>query len=292
MASKANNHDSGSGMSSEQRTASNLQARATWENKAVGSQRAWSEPGTPEYFAQIRHYRYGYETPFIPEFFEFSDLAGGKRVLEIGVGNGIDAVEMMRCGACYTGIDITVNHLDLTRRYVELERQEGRELNVEGIIKGDLLETDLPGNYDVVYSFGVLHHIAHEQEMLARCHKLLAADGELRIAVYARFSIFNFWMLLTWILRNRMRDPLTNWQSYMAEGSQLHDPVVIKIRGRKQVQLMLEKAGFRVVRYGRKGFVKGYLPIIGRFLRADGAVLNALASVFGWYHCFICRRDN
>ena len=274
-----------------ERDTSNRQARSTWERKAVGSQRASAEAGTAEYYAQIRDYRYGYETPFIPEFFGFPMLEGGKRVLEIGVGNGIDAVEMMRHGARYTGIDVTRNHLELTRRYIELERAAGRELDVEAIVEGDLLETELAGNYDVVYSFGVLHHIAHEEAMLARIHELLAEDGELRIAVYARASFFNLWMLLTWMLRNRMRQPLLNWQSHLAEGSELDEPVVVKIRNRKQVQALLERSGFRVVRYARKGFVQGYLPLLGRYLRADGKVLNALAAVLGWYHCFICRRD-
>ncbi len=285
-----NDHPSGLNNSAEERDASNNQARSTWERKAVGSQRAQSVAGSTQYYEQIRSYRYGYETPFIPEYFDFSGLAGGKRVLEVGVGNGIDAVEMMRNGACYTGIDITHNHLELTRRYVQLEHEAGRALNVEAIIDGDLLETELPGEYDVIYSFGVLHHIAHEEAVLSRLHELLADDGELRIAVYARASVFNLWMIVTWLFRNHMRYPLQNWKSHLAEGSHLDEPVVIKIRGRKQVQTMLEKAGFRVERYGRKGFVQGYLPIIGRFFKSDGPILNAFASVFGWYHCFICHR--
>ena len=269
---------------------SNRRARSTWERKAVGSQRAeGAKVGTPNYYANIRAYRYGYETPFIQNFFNFAELEG-KRVLEIGVGNGIDAVEMMRNGACYTGIDITKNHLDLTRRYVELERQAGRDLVVENIIEGDLMKTDLPGGYDVIYSFGVLHHIAHEEDILKRLRTLLADDGELRIALYARFSFFNIWMMVMWLLSDRRRHSLEDWQSHLAEGSNLGDPVVIKIRDRKEIQSMLEHAGFEVLCYRRNGFVRGYLPGIGRFLKPNGRVLNGLARLLGWYHCFICRR--
>ncbi len=277
-------------LSSKARETSNTQARATWEHKAVGSHRAGGvEAGTPEYFENIRAYRYGYETPFIPRFFQYSDLKD-KRVLEVGVGNGIDAVEMMRNGACYTGIDITTNHLELTRRYVELEAQEGRHHDVENIIQGDLLETELPGDYQVIYSFGVLHHIAHEADFLSHLKRLLSSNGQLRIAVYARFSFFNIWMNVMWVLRNRMKSPLIDWKSHLAEGSQLGDPVVIKIRHRGEVQALLEQAGFRVVKYARKGFVQGYLPVIGGFLKPDGIILNGLASILGWYHCFICER--
>lgn len=268
---------------------SNAQARSTWERKAVGSQRAVAVAGTRDYFEQIRSYRYGYETPFIPGFFDFAGLAG-KRVLEVGVGNGIDAVEMLRNGARYTGVDITRNHLELTRRYIEIV---GKEVtcDVEALVEGDLLHTEMAGNYDVVYSFGVLHHIAHERNYLQRIHGLLGPSGELRIAVYSKYSFFNIWMIATWIVRTRLRNPLDDWRSHVAEGSNLGDPVVIKIRSRREVQEMLEASGFEVIRYGRKGFVQGYLPGIGRFLKPDGSVLNTFAHILGWYHCFVCRRS-
>lgn len=254
----------------------------------MGSQRAVAAAGTREYFEQIRAYRYGYETPFIPGFFDFAGLAG-KKVLEIGVGNGIDAVEMMCNGAIYSGIDITQNHLKLTRRYVEIVEKEiaGR---VEALIEGDLLNTAVAGNYDVVYSFGVLHHIAHERNYLQRIRELLGPDGELRIAVYSKYSFFNIWMIATWIVRNYMHNPLDDWRSHVAEGSHLGDPVVIKIRSRREVQELLEASGFEVIRYGRKGFVQRYLPGVGRFLKPDGSVLNTFAYILGWYHCFVCRR--
>ncbi|MCF8150193.1 MAG: class I SAM-dependent methyltransferase [Sulfuritalea sp.] len=274
---------------SQRRQASNVQARQTWEYKAVGSQRASSPAGSREYFEQIRAYRYGYETPFIPDFFGFASLAG-KRVLEIGVGNGIDAVEMLRGGAIYTGIDITQNHLNLTRRYVDIVSGANLPGRVEAILEGDLLECALAGNYDVVYSFGVLHHIAHEAEFLRRIHGLLRPGGELRVALYSRYSFFNAWLLATWVVRNRMRNPLSDWQSHVAEGSSLGNPVVIKIRSQAQIQALLQDNGFEVVRYAKKGFVQRYLPLLGRFLHPAGRVLDGCASLLGWYHCFICRR--
>lgn len=268
---------------------SNAQARSTWERKAVGSQRAVAAAGTRDYFEQIRAYRYGYETPFIPGFFDFAGLTG-KRVLEIGVGNGIDAVEMLRNGARYTGVDITQNHLELTRRYMEIVEKEVAG-EVEALIEGDLLHAEMAGNYDTAYSFGVLHHIAHERDYLQRIHELLRPGGDLRIAVYSKYSFFNAWMFATWIFRNRMRNSRDDWSSHVAEGSNLGDPVVIKIRSRGEIQELLEANGFEVIRYGRKGFVQGYLPGIGRLLKPDGPVLNAFAHVLGWYHCFVCRRS-
>lgn len=267
-------------------TRSNEAARDTWERKAVGEDRATAEAGTLDYFDQIRAYRYGYETPFIPRVFDFSSLAG-KRVLEIGVGIGTDAVEMMRHGAIYSGLDITRNHLDLTRRNIALRQQNGEDLRLEQIVEGDLMETSLPGNYDVIYSFGVLHHIAHEGDYLRKIAGLLRPGGELRVAVYSKFSFFNAYLTAAWAWKQR-DIAFDDFRSHVAELSEIGNPVTIKIRSRRQVQGMLEEAGFEVRRYARRGFVQNYLPVVGKKLKPDGPLLNGLGSLLGWYHCFIC----
>jgi hypothetical protein len=195
----------------------------------------------------------------------------------------------LRNGAEYSGIDITSNHLMLTKTYTGLVSTEVPG-NVEAIIEGDLLEAKVAGNYDVVYSFGVLHHIAHESLFLRRISDLLSAKGELRIAVYSKYSFFNVWMWVTWVTKNRFANSLNDWKSHLAEGSNLNDPVVIKIRSKRAVLKMLNDNGYEVVRYEKKGFVQGYLPIIGRCLAPDGYVLNGLANLLGWYHCFVCKK--
>jgi 2-polyprenyl-3-methyl-5-hydroxy-6-metoxy-1,4-benzoquinol methylase len=256
-------------------------AQATWNRKAVGSQRATALPGTREYFEQIRAYRYGYETPFIPTFFDFPSL-NGRKVLEIGVGHGIDGAEMARHGALYTGIDVTRNHLSLAEKNFQLNGLSGK------FIQGDLLEADPRQDFDAVYSFGVMHHISAEAEYLLKARELLKPDGRLLIAVYSKWSFFNVYMVADWLLRGRRR-PLDDWRSQIAELSEPGHPVTIKIRSRRQVQNVLEAAGFRVEKYGKKGFVQNYLPIVGKQFAPDGRVLDAFAAVLGWYHCFICR---
>lgn len=264
---------------------SNDAAQQLWNSKAVGSDRAkGAEKGSEAYFDRIRSYRYGYETPFIPTTFDFASLSG-KRVLEIGVGNGIDAVEMMKNGATYTGLDVTENHLSLTQRHAELQNLSSE---VEALIHGDLLSTELNGQFDVVYSFGVLHHIAHEQEYLRKIQTLLKPKGELRIAVYSKYSFFNVYLLATWVLRNRMKNSFDDWRSHVAEHSVLGSPVTIKIRSKSEVELSLVTSGFVIDRYEKHGFVQNYLPIIGKHLAPNGMTLRALGNVLGWYHCFIC----
>lgn len=265
---------------------SNKAAQQLWNSKAVGSDRALgAEKGSTLYFDRIRSYRYGYETPFIPTTFDFVSL-NGKRVLEIGVGNGIDAIEMMRYGAIYTGLDVTANHLELTRRHIEMM---GLSSQASELIHGDLLSSNLAGDFDVVYSFGVLHHIAHEQDYLRKIRSLLKPDGELRIAVYSKYSFFNVYLLATWLLRNRMKNSFDDWRSHVAEHSELGAPVTIKIRSKARVERELVEAGFTIKRYEKRGFVQNYLPVIGKKFAPDGPELRKLATILGWYHCFICK---
>lgn len=266
--------------------ASNTAAQNLWDTKAVGSDRAQqAEKGSREYFDRIRSYRYGYETPFIPTTFDFKSLRG-KRVLEIGVGNGIDAVEMMHNGAIYTGLDITENHLDLTKRNIDLV---GLSSLTSRLIQGDLLSIDLREQFDVVYSFGVLHHIAHESDYLRKIHSLIKPGGELRIGVYSKYSFFNAYLFATWLAKNRMRNTFDDWRSHIAEHSQLGSPVTIKIRSKSEVERELTNAGFTIKRYEKRGFVQNYLPIIGKRFAPNGPELRKMADILGWYHCFICE---
>jgi SAM-dependent methyltransferase len=253
-----------------------------WSRTPVGSFRSRALPGSAQYFADLRGYRYGYETPFIPRLFAFERMAG-RRVLEIGVGNGVDAVEMARAGARYHGIDVTARHLELTAANFALAGLPTPEL-----MCADLLSRAPAGPFDFVYSFGALHHIPEEAAYLRRVRELLAPGGRLLVGVYSKYSFFNTYLCATWLVRQRARCALDDWRSHVAEGSALGEPVTIRIRSAHAVRRLLADCGFAVVAYHKRGFVQRYLPGLGRYLRPDGAVLNACGALLGWYHLMEC----
>ena len=169
-----------------------------WSRSPVGSFRSRAVPGTAEYFADLRAYRYGYETPFITRLFSFERMAG-RRVLEIGVGNGVDAVEMARAGAHYTGIDVTARHLELTAANFALAGLPQPELLCAG-----LPTAPLAGPFDFVYSFGVLHHIPEEPAYLqararaARPRRATTARGVLQVQLLQHLSVRHVASAATW----------------------------------------------------------------------------------------------
>lgn len=114
------------------------------------------------------------------------ESAGGKRVLEIGHGVGTDLLRFSEHGAAVHGIDITEEHHRLAKRNFELHGQQC-ELKL-----CDATAIDYPSDYfDVVYSFGVLHHIADIPTAIAEAHRVLKPGGTLLLALYNRYSAFH-----------------------------------------------------------------------------------------------------
>jgi ubiquinone/menaquinone biosynthesis C-methylase UbiE len=155
--------------------------RGFWERTPCGSWDASAPEGTREYFDQIERRRYELE-PFIHGFADFS-AARGKRVLEIGVGLGTDHVQFARAGAHLHGVDLTEKGVELV----------GRRLDLEGL-GSDLQVADaerLPfddESFDVVYSWGVLHHTPDTPAAVREAIRVLRPGGRLCAMLYARHS--------------------------------------------------------------------------------------------------------
>lgn len=111
----------------------------------------------------------------------------GKKVLDAGCGSGMVSVAFSTLGAAVTGVDVTY-------QCIENSRNNARRFGVEcRFIQADLVTLDLGEQFDVVYSWGVLHHTPDAHASFSRIASHLTDDGEIIIAVYLKTRLSNFW---------------------------------------------------------------------------------------------------
>lgn len=109
----------------------------------------------------------------------------GKRVLEIGLGEGADAERLIRRGAVWSGIDLTDESVARVRARLTL-----RDLPFDELRQGSVLDLPFADNtFDVVFSHGVLHHVPDIRRAQSEIHRVLRPGGELVAMLYARWSL-------------------------------------------------------------------------------------------------------
>jgi len=155
--------------------------RRYWNTQPCNIKHGQSDIGTPEFFREVSERRYRVE-PHIAEFAGFH-LWAGKRVLEIGCGIGSDAEEFAKAGAEYVGIDLSEQSIALSQNRFTVLELEG-EFYVKDASKpfADL------GQFDLVYSYGVIHHFPGIDVIIDNVKEVLVPGGEFRFMVYAKNS--------------------------------------------------------------------------------------------------------
>jgi ubiquinone/menaquinone biosynthesis C-methylase UbiE len=140
-------------------------------------------------YAEQARLRYELE-PYISDFAAFG-MARHQQVLEIGVGLGADHQRFAEAGARLYGID-------LTERAVESTRQRLRLFNLHSQVEVGDAEDLVFGEetFDVVYSWGVLHHTPNTCRAVKEVYRVLRKGGIAKVMIYHKWSIVGFmlWM--------------------------------------------------------------------------------------------------
>lgn len=169
----------GEALHSKQHDARLESTREFWNRSPCG--------GQPTLSVRAAH-RYRLE-PWLPDFLHGLARAGGGSFLEVGCGQGTDAITVCRDlpgTARYLGIDYS----DLS---VAAARQALDEADLSGarpeFRAGNAEALDVSSNsVDVVYSMGVLHHTADEHTAIAEVFRVLRPGGSAHIFLYRKGS--------------------------------------------------------------------------------------------------------
>jgi len=147
--------------------------------------------GTREYFDEVEARKYFVE-PHIPGFAQFERWRG-KKVLEIGCGIGTDSVNFARAGADLTVVEISEKSLQICKDRFEVYGQKATFYsgNAEDLSSFVPVEP-----YDLIYSFGVIHHTPSPGRVFEAIKQYCHPGTEIRIMLYSKWSWKALWILL------------------------------------------------------------------------------------------------
>jgi 2-polyprenyl-3-methyl-5-hydroxy-6-metoxy-1,4-benzoquinol methylase len=166
-----------------------------WDRRPCNIRHSTKTPGSREYFDEVEKRKYFVE-PHIPRFAEFPRWQT-KRVLEIGCGIGTDTINFARNGASVTAVDLSEKSLEMVRKRAEIFGLADRIHFYHG--SAEQLEQVVPPEiFDLIYSFGVIHHTPHPERVLEQLRSYARPGTTVKLMVYNRYSWKVFWILLTY----------------------------------------------------------------------------------------------
>lgn len=172
----------------------------------------WSHriPYTWGSYKEMRNLRYGLQD-YMHDVFNFNQFKD-KKVLEIGCGSGIDSVEFAKNGAHVWATDMTQNAVEET---IKLFKKLKFDTYPHTIEKADV--TDLPYQdsfFDLVYTYGVIHHIPPVEKALHEIYRVLRPGGSCYAMLYHRDSLLYYYSILFigGIMRDGFKNGLTERQ--------------------------------------------------------------------------------
>jgi ubiquinone/menaquinone biosynthesis C-methylase UbiE len=209
-----------------------------WDRRPCNIRHSMAPIGSRQYFDEVEARKYFVES-HIPSFAEFERWRG-KRVLEIGCGIGTDTINFARVGARVTSVDLSEESLEIARQRVKVYGLENQVRFFCG--NAEELSGFVPIEpYDLIYSFGVIHHTPHPERVLEEMRQYAQAGTTLKIMVYHRRS----WKV-GWILLSAGKGRFWKLPELVAKHSEAQTGCPITyIYTRREGRELLERHGFR-----------------------------------------------
>ena len=234
-----------------------------WNDNPCESFASTELPGERAFYQQVERFRYTNQ-PYMEKLVGFNRFEN-KRILEVGCGLGTDLRQFALGGADVVGLDMSSNSVALAQKGFAVFGIEGRFVNADS----ERLPFD-DSVFDVVYSFGVLHHTPDTQSAIDECWRVLKPGGQFIIMLYNRQSwhvLVEPYLLLIkrWLSRRALPSDATD-QSESIRRYDGDDNPLGKAYSPSEVRNMLRKfADIRTTT--RQSRFAGQSPIVKSYIR-------------------------
>ncbi|MCS7082982.1 MAG: class I SAM-dependent methyltransferase [Bacteroidota bacterium] len=267
--------------------------RNFWNTRPCNIRHSIKPVGTREYFDEVEKRKYFVE-PHIIKFAEFPRW-NGKKVLEIGCGIGTDSINFARHGAQVTAVELSEKSLEIAQVRAKIYGLEDRIRFVWANAE-ELSQYLPPEPFDLIYSFGVIHHTPHPERVLEQLNFYCHSDTVIKIMLYNRYS----WKVL-WILMVYGKGRLWKLDQLIAQYSEAQTgcPVTYTFT-RSQVLKLLKKYNFEIndiwidhiFPYRVREYIKHQYVKVWYFRWLPHPIFKWLEKHFGWHICVTAKRIN
>lgn len=221
-----------------------------------------------------------------------SRVGRGKKVLEIGSGIGTAVIGFARAGAQVTAVDVSEKSLELAMQRAEIfglkDRVRFYHGNAEELTKFMPVEA-----YDLVYSFGVIHHTPHPERVIEQVKSFVKPGSTVKIMVYHRRS----WKVL-WIFLRYGWGRFWKLKQLIATHSEAQTGCPITFTyTRAEFTRIMERHGFRVIDaqvehifpYRIRDYVQYRYVRVWYFRWMPKPLFHWLEQKLGWHLCVTAK---
>ena len=210
----------------------------------------------------------------------------------VGCGIATDTMNFARNGAYVTAVDLSEESIEIARQRAEVYGLQSRIKFYTG--NAEELSGLIPEeHYDLIYSFGVIHHSPNPERIVEQMRSYAKPDSTLKIMLYHRLS----WKVL-WILLTYGKGQFWRLAELVARNSEAQTgcPVTYTYT-REEARALLERHGFRVVEmwvdhifpYRIRDYTQYRFVKVWYFRLMPRSLFCLLERHFGWHLCVTAR---